>query len=364
VAFFDFGPERFGRLLIVIHHLAIDGVSWRILLEDLQIVYEHLDRSQVAQLPPKTTSFKQWAERLNDYALSPGLGAEQDYWLSGEWRKIRPLPVDHLRGENTERSADTVSVLLSVAETQALLQDVPAAYGTQINDVLLTALLQAFEQWTGDSRLLISLEGHGREQIIEGVDLSRTVGWFTAIFPVLLKLNDTDNPGAALGETKEQLRAVPNRGISYGLLRYLRGDQMLAEQLRSLPQPEVSFNYMGQFRADDSQTKLFSPIEGDCGPNHSPRQQRDHLLEVESVVIDGKFKLEIVYSRNIHRRETVEALVNGFVSALRLLIVHCQLAEARSYTPSDFPLAKLDQATLSKLAAQLDQFDSPEEHSS
>jgi hypothetical protein len=144
-------------------------------------------------------------------------------------------------------SADTVTVLLSADETRALLQDVPKVYHTQINDVLLTALMQTFAWWTGARSLLISLESHGREEIFEAIDLSRTVGWFTSLFPVLLRLQGDSQLEEALIGIKEILRRIPHRGIGYGLLRYLSDDPEIARQVRSLPKPDVRFNYLGRF---------------------------------------------------------------------------------------------------------------------
>jgi amino acid adenylation domain-containing protein/non-ribosomal peptide synthase protein (TIGR01720 family) len=363
LVFFDFGPQRSGRLLIVIHHLAIDGVSWRILLEDLQTAYDQLELAEPIKLPPKTTSFKQWAERLKEYAQSGVLAQEQDYWLESTRRGACRLPVDHHAAENTEASADAVSLSLSVEETQALLQKVPAVYGTQINDVLLTALVQAFGAWTGESRLLINLDGHGREEILEGVDLSRTIGWFTSIFPVLLELSEEMGPGDALKAIRDQLRQVPNRGIGYGILRYLTGNATVPEQLRSLPQPEVSFNYQGQFGQDRSQSSLLSPAPEDSGPDQSPRQLRKHLLDVVGLVAAGQLRMNWIYNKDVHRRETIEALANNFTTALQALISHCQSPEDLVYKPQDFPLAALDQESLNDLSIQVDEFDSFEEYS-
>ena len=220
-ALFDLGPQKPGRLLLVIHHLAIDGVSWRILLEDLWTAYQQLSRGEAIQLPPKTTSFKRWAQRLAEHTQSEALQPGIAYWLSESRTRSSRLPVDSPGGANTVASARTVRVSLSTAETRVLLQEIPTAYHTQINDVLLTALVQAFAWWTGGRSLLLDLEGHGRETIVEAVDLSRTVGWFTTHFPVLLDLERPSCPGEALKSVKEQLCRIPNRGIGYGLLRSL-----------------------------------------------------------------------------------------------------------------------------------------------
>ncbi|MBG1262687.1 amino acid adenylation domain-containing protein [Nostoc sp. BAE] len=259
VAFFALGTDKASRLLIIIHHLAVDGVSWRILLEDLQTAYQQISRGEKIQLRSKTTSFKYWAERLNAYARSDTAKQELTYWQGISRTQITRIPVDYALGANTVASTRIVSVSLTPSETRALLQEVPKAYKTQINDILFTALVQTLSKWIGSDSVLLDLEGHGREDIFEDVDLSRTVGWFTTIFPVLLELKATNNLGDAIKSIKKQLRAVPNRGIGYGVLRYLSGDAEITSQLSAMPQPEVSFNYLGQFdwgMQEDSFLKL------------------------------------------------------------------------------------------------------------
>ena len=229
---FHLGAGQADRLLLVIHHLVVDGVSWRVLLEDLLTAYEQLARRQPVQLPPKTTSWQYWAQRLSEHARSEALRQELPYWLDEARRQVPPLPVDQVEGDSSAGAAETVVVTLGEEQTRALLQEVPAVYRTHINDVLLTALAQAYARWSGQGALLVDLEGHGREELFDDVDLSRTVGWFTTLYPVLLQVPPGSGPGQALQAVKEQLRAVPNRGIGYGLLRYLSGDEELRQRLR------------------------------------------------------------------------------------------------------------------------------------
>ena len=236
---------RSDRLLMVAHHLVVDGVSWRILLEDLLTGYEQLGHGQRLELPLKTTGYKQWAERLSVHARTEALAEEVGYWREVVRGPVVALPVDHPGGANTVGSAATVEVALTVAETQALVQEVPAAYRTQMNDVLLAALGQAVRGWTGRGAVLVDVEGHGREAVFEGVDLSRTVGWFTSLFPVRLEVDGGAGPGAVLCSVKEQLRGVPGRGLGYGVLRYLHSDDEVRRALGAA-RAEVSFNYLGQ----------------------------------------------------------------------------------------------------------------------
>lgn len=352
VAYFDLGQDKLARLLIIIHHLVVDGVSWRILLEDLQTAYQQLSQGEEIQLPAKTTGFKQWAEKLSEYAYSPGWRSKLKYWQNQTQQQIIHLPTDFPENQdaNTVASAETVSVSLSSGETQALLQEVPKAYQTQVNDVLLTALVQACAQWTGDNLLLLTLEGHGREDIFPEVNLSRTVGWFTAQFPVLLSLGDV-SPGDALKTIKEQLRNIPQNGINYGVLKDLNQNS----NLQVTPQPLLKFNYLGQFDQVLPDSSIFQLADQTTGLNRSLQGSRSHLLEIDGMVTGGQLRLDWTYSRNIHHPTTIERLAESFIEALRRLIAHCQSKEAGGYTPSDFPEAELSQTELDKLLAKINQ---------
>jgi non-ribosomal peptide synthase protein (TIGR01720 family) len=263
--------------------------------------------------------------------------------------------VDYPRGieDNTVSSAGIVSVSLNVEETETLLKQVPKAYHTQINDVLLTALAQAVNQWAGTSTLLVDLEGHGREAIFEDIDLLRTVGWFTTIFPVSLSLGSTSNPGDMLKSIKEQLRRIQNRGIGYGLLRYLRKDTEALKGLMALPQAELSFNYLGQFDQILSPTSPFKLTNESYGPRRSLRGNRRHLLEISGSIVEGTLTLNWVFSKNIHHKKTIENLAQGFMEVLRNLIDHCQSPTAGGFTPSDFPEVDLSQDELDDLMLEI-----------
>ncbi|NEO46167.1 MAG: amino acid adenylation domain-containing protein, partial [Moorea sp. SIO4A3] len=351
---FNLGQERSARLLIIIHHLAVDGVSWRIVLSDLETIYQQLTEQQPIQLSPKTTAFIDWAKKLNNYAQSEILLKELDYWLNQPWSNTTPLPHDygHSQPENTVASAASVSGELSVEETTALLGSVNQAYNTQINDILLSGLVLSLAEWTGDSTVLIDLEGHGREELFADVDLSRTVGWFTTLFPVLLQVASLNQPAEVIKSIKEQLRAIPNRGIGYGMLRYLCQESTVNQQLQTIPTAEICFNYLGQFDQVQSQTG-WKFASSSTGANQSQKQNRDHLLDASGLVVEGKLTINWTYSSNVHRRATVEKLANSYLKALRSIIEHCQLEEAFGYTPSDFPDAQLNQLELDELLAPI-----------
>jgi amino acid adenylation domain-containing protein/non-ribosomal peptide synthase protein (TIGR01720 family) len=353
VALFDRGTQRNSYLFIVVHHLAVDGVSWRILLEDLQALYRQISSGEKPSLPAKTTSFKSWAERLTEHARAGGLRDELSYWCATVENSTVRLPLDHVGGSNTAASARTLSVSLNVDETRTLLQVMPAVYRTQINEVLLTALVRALSPWTGSRSLLVDLEGHGREEILEGVDLSRTVGWFTTIFPVVLDCGDAQTAVDALRSVKEQLRAIPNRGIGYGLLRYAADDGADAKRLASLPQAEVRFNYLGQVDRALLDSSMFTVASQSTGPAQSLKAQRTYLLNVIGTVSGGELRLEWTYSENIHTEETILRLAHSYIEELRELITQARAGDNASYSPSDFPQAKLSQEDLNKVLARL-----------
>jgi non-ribosomal peptide synthase protein (TIGR01720 family) len=350
-AIFELGVGQPARLLLVIHHLGVDGISWQILLEDLERAYQQLQQGQATQLPPKTTSFQQWGERLTEFAQSAELKQDLRFWLEDASSSIPPLSPD-LSGDttqNTAGSATTISVTLTFDETKALLQHVPAAYQAQINDALLTALLLSFAERTGTSALYFDLEGHGREALFEEVDLSRTVGWFTAVSPLCLSLEEGASVGEALISVKEQLRRMPRKGLSYGLLRYLSQDDAVREQLARRPQPEITFNYMGQFDQSLPGFSLFQAAPEAVGAERNPHDQRRYLLDINSMIEQGQLTVKWGYSKNCFRPETIKDLAGSFIRNLRSIIEHCTAPGAGGYTPSDFPLTQLSQAQLDGL---------------
>ncbi len=353
VVFFALGES--GKMLIVIHHLAVDGISWRIILEDFVTIYQQLENQKPLQLPPKTSSFKTWAEELQNYAKTPEFYAQFKYWLNREFPSICPLPLDR-QGEaqsNIVAHAKTVSFTLTEEQTRLLLQEVPQAYNTQINDILLTALVQAFGHWTGNYGLLLDMEGHGRENVIESVNLSRTVGWFTSIFPVFLTLENLHHPGECLKSIKEQLRQIPNRGFDYGIGYYLSSDLTIQSPLKNYPKAQISFNYLGQFTSHQIGEIGWKLSQESSGSIHSPLGKRSHLIAIHGIVVDGQLDIEWQYSENFHHQTTIKNLAAAYRDSLESLINHCLSVEG-GYTPSDFPDADLNQVELDELLSELD----------
>lgn len=350
-ALFVLGAQRPARLFITIHHLAVDGVSWRILLEDLQTAYGQLSSGEDIVLPAKTTSFQAWAHWLTQQGaaqMEPQLAG----WLARLPAVASALPQDQDAGANTVATALHVTRALSAELTRALLQEAPAAYHTQVNDLLLTALMQTVTDWTKEDTLLLALESHGREELHTGIDLSRTVGWFTTLYPVYLTLAGMDEDvGSAIKSIKEQLRQIPNSGIGYGILRYLSESPALAQ----LPEPQLSFNYMGQFGEGHGADAgiIRGPAAGSCEPEVSPQNNRARLLDVSGIVVGGRLEIDFAYSASFHRQATMERLITRYMDALMALIEHCCAPSAGGYTPSDFPESRLGQAALDQALAAI-----------
>ncbi|MFE9921507.1 non-ribosomal peptide synthase/polyketide synthase [Streptomyces sp. NPDC005774] len=328
-------------LLLAAHHLVVDAVSWRVILEDLDAAHRALRAGAPPDLGAKTTSFREWARRLAAHTADGGFDDEITHWSA-----LRPtaLPTD-LTGGNTAADEETVTVTLGSEDTRRLLQDVPDAYRTRVNDVLLCALGRVLARWTGQDRVVVALEGHGREDLFDDVDLARTVGWFTTMFPVGLDVPRDAGLGAALKTVKENLRAVPRGGVGYGALRHLHPTAG-----RELPElPQVGFNYLGQQDWNAAEGGLLRTPHGGLTGDMDRSADRPHLIDVLGRVTDKRLEFTWSYSRNAHRHDTVARLAAETAEELREIVRHCAEPGAGGRTPSDFPLAALDQAAVDRL---------------
>jgi amino acid adenylation domain-containing protein/non-ribosomal peptide synthase protein (TIGR01720 family) len=346
------GGEDADRLLMVIHHLVTDAFSWRIILEDLNTAYNQLGAHRQVELPPKTTSFKRWAEEINQYAESGSLDEELTYWQTPEARTAPALPVDYPEASNTVASAATVSMALDEEETRALLQEAVPAFRTRADELLLAALLLSYEEWSGNRVLLIDVEGHGREEVVCGIDLSRTVGWFTSTYPLLLRAVEKMTPSLALRIVKERVRAVPRKGIGYGLLRYC-GRREVREQMQPLPPARIIFNFLGDLDQALRESSLFSTSRRVSGLSAGSSSERPYLIEIEGSIIEGCLQMKWTYSKEAYRQTTIERAIRVLLKAIRQLIEEGCSVEAEGLVPSDFTLANLDQNKLNKLYALL-----------
>ncbi|SFY30075.1 non-ribosomal peptide synthetase, partial [Azotobacter vinelandii] len=337
------------RLLLAIHHLVVDGVSWRILLEDLQTAYGQLEQGQPVSLPGKTSSTRAWVEHLQGYANSEAGQRELAHWREQLEDVAGELPCDNPTGGQQNRHAAHASTHLARDWTRRLLQEAPAAYRTQVNDLLLTALARVLTRWTGQAATLVQLEGHGREDLFDDIDLTRTVGWFTSAYPV--KLSPAETLDGSIKVIKEQLRAIPNKGIGFGILRYL-GDDSTRRRLAGLPVPRITFNYLGQFDGSFDRNEgdiLLVPAGESAGAEQSPDAPLGNWLSINGQVYGGELSLTWTFSRERFAEATIQRLADAYARELEALVAHCADENNRGVTPSDVPLAGLSQEQLDAL---------------
>ena len=362
----DAGADAAGRLLLSIHHLAVDGVSWRILVPDLAAAWAAIAQGETPALPPRGTSLRRWSQRLSIEAHDEGRRGELSFWsemLSEPSVSLFDGTLDPAR--DVLGSAGQLSLTLPSVVTAALLTRVPAAFHGGVNEALLTALVLAIADWCrrrgrdGGHAVLIDLEGHGREETFEDIDLSRTVGWFTSLFPVRLDAGRLDleealaggpAAGRALKLIKEQLRALPDNGLGYGMLRYL--DRESAAQLRGFAAPQIGFNYLGRFAAAGAGDWAAAPEGGMLGGG-DPAMPLAHGLEVNALTHDAadgpKLNATWTWAPALLSEAAVRDLAQCWFDALEALVRHVDQPDAGGRTPSDLPLVALSQAEIDRL---------------
>lgn len=332
------------RLALVIHHLIIDGVSWRILLEDLYQIYQTLAVGQTPTPRRRGTSPGDW---VNQLAASDTLRAEMDYWTAITDQPVARLPMDRPDGANTMAQADRVDTHLDSGLTRQLLDEVPAAYPVTPEEVLIAALYLSLRDWSGTDALGLELESHGRADLGDDTDLSRTVGWLTGLYPVHLKTATEASPDVALRMVKDTLRAVPNHGVGYGVLRYIHG------VLPTQPAPDLRFNYLGRAGAQFGPDSPFQPAAESAGPTQAANTPRDVALELNALATGDGLRLGWNFSTGQFDRATITALGDGFAAHLDRLVSHCLHGTDAGFTPSDFPDMDFDQSDLDDLLESL-----------
>jgi amino acid adenylation domain-containing protein/non-ribosomal peptide synthase protein (TIGR01720 family) len=331
------------RLVLIIHHLLVDGVSWRILIEDLQNLYQQQRNKQKLSLPAKSSSYQSWGQFLYAYSRSEKLLEQVDYWHKTVSTPVALLAIDN---KATEISFTQEQLTLDKNTTALLLTKAQSAYRTQINELLLSALLLAIHRWKGHNSMRIDLESHGRQELNDDIDLSQTVGWFTSIFPLLLSSDDM-SPQALICAVKEQYRAVPEQGIGFGLLKYLRKHNKLKDTEPS----DLLFNYLGQFsdKTDDvSKQQKISMAQESIGDLVSPLRPPEHGLNFNGSVIKSSLSFVVDYQQQLYSKADITSLLNEFKKAIKELVSHCSQKDAGCLTPSDFPLAQLSQQQLNE----------------
>ncbi|TMB88156.1 MAG: amino acid adenylation domain-containing protein, partial [Chloroflexi bacterium] len=341
IVFFRGATRSADRIFIVVHHAVIDGVSWRILLEDLYRASAQWKSGLPIQLPEKTSSFRRWADQLQ--ALTSTLDETSTaYWQAIDSRqKTASVPHD-TAGVNTIGSQRHVTIALTEEETQAFLQQPPRAYRMQAHEVLVAAVATTLAGWMGKSEAILALEGHGRESENDDLNLSRTVGCFTTMFPVCVSVPPGGGPGGILRAVKDRLRGVPRRGLDYGLWRYGVADRPAAT-------PEVMVNYLGQFDQvlDEAGSVLATESMGRA---RHPAAPRAFVLEINAGVTGNRLSVTIGYSANLHWPETIDTFGYALGTRLRALIAHCRQVPWTRTTQSDVTLTKVTQPELDAFA--------------
>ncbi|QJC88834.1 Polyketide synthase subunit PpsB involved in nonribosomal synthesis of plipastatin/fengycin [Bacillus subtilis] len=331
-----FRTENGDHLFLTIHHLVVDAVSWRILFEDFSTAYKQAVSGESIKLPQKTDSYLTYSQRIADYSKSRQMQREEAYWDERENRHIQPIPKDNEATPNTFKDTEVIDFNLSSHHTELLLTAANKAYSTEMNDILLTALGLALQQWTGYNQFKISMEGHGRESYLEDIDISRTVGWFTSIYPVCLDMSHSDHKnkderlGHLIKQTKDMLHRIPHKGAGYGVLKYT--NKKWGSEKGS---PDISFNYLGQFD-QDIQSKAFEVSDIKPGNEISPNWERPYALDISGAVSSGCLNMHMIYNRLQFEKKTIQTFAGHFKQTLENIIEHCTGKENREWSASDF----------------------------
>jgi non-ribosomal peptide synthase protein (TIGR01720 family) len=342
-------------LLLAAHHLVVDGLSWRVAIEDLATACEQRQSGEEIRLPAKTTSVVEWAARLREEAAGGDeLRAELDYWAAQSRRRLAlPRDRDVSAEANTHATTRLAWRRLGEEQTRSLLQDVTQAFGTEMNDVLVTGLLRAMQPWTGRRDQVLFMDGHGREPILDGVDLSRTMGWFTSMYPMHLELPSGWAPERSVVAVAEQLGQAPRRGVGYLVLKFLEEPEV-SQVLHATPEPEATFNYLGQLDQTLASSSLFGWSSAPVGPRRSPLGRRPALLDFFGEVRAGSLRVACSYSAAIHEEQTIAALLDRWVEALGELVMSASESVGGVATAKAVSRGDLDRQDLDRLLEELD----------
>jgi len=327
------------HILLVIHHLIIDGVSWRILLEDLTQAYRNINAKQTISLPRKTHSLKHWGNALAQYAQSDALKKEIPYWHRIRQADVCPFPVEIPSPHNRLCDLESCTVSLNSKETKTLMGEVNNAFHTSAEEILLVALARALKNWKGLEKTIVMLEGHGRSPALKNSDISRTLGWFTSLYPVLLDLSHTTKTDQQIKTIKETLRQIPNKGFGYGVLSYLSQDGLGRDPAFD-QRCHITFNYLGHFKNAQG-TPLFDISTDNTGTAIAPSAKRTSNLDIGAIVMDDRLEITLSYSRHRYLKSTMEDLLQTLHEEIDKLIAFCSARDTSELTPADLTLSNL-----------------------
>ncbi|NOQ24952.1 MAG: amino acid adenylation domain-containing protein, partial [Bacteroidales bacterium] len=338
------------RLLIVIHHLVIDGISWRIIFEDIETLFKQVNNEEKLSLPLKSNSFRDWSAKLTEYSKTNIFLKEKSYWSDivskEEFSLNRQIDDENIEDNELGHTQFT----LDQTATTDLLNNTNEVYGTEVNDILLCGLGYGVKKTLGNEKVLISLEGHGREDIFSDLDISRTIGWFTSVYPVLLDMT-VDDLSLQIRNVKENLRQIPNKGIGFGILKYLTPPE-LKDNVNYDIEPQIEFNYLGQFDSDVDQMSLFKIAKESGGNSVSPKRKNKCDFSIGGMIANGKLSVNITYKKKYYSEELINDLLENYKKSLLEILNHCTKFTDKILTPSDFTYKKLSINEVDKFTAK------------
>jgi non-ribosomal peptide synthase protein (TIGR01720 family) len=329
--------EEHNRFFMVSHHLAVDGVSWRFIIDDLETLLKEETVDETLYLENKNNSFRDWINKLKNFAETEEIESQLEYWqqINSDYT---PLPTDFSAKRPTRETKETHEVILNQEYSNYLLKEANAAYSTEINDLMLSALQITFEEVFDTPRLALGFEGHGRENIFADIDLAGTTGWFTNKYPVILSRDGAKTEGDSIKSVKEALRKIPTKGMGYGCLRYLHSSKEIRNSLKDCGW-DVVFNYLGQIDNVLNQKGSFTAASENSGAHISPTSLIEEKFIIKAIIAGNELRISWDYSNEHYRPETVKKLADQFIENLTQLIEHCINKEGREVTPSDFGLS-------------------------
>ena len=320
IVYFEFGPNFNPHLLIVFHHLIFDGVSWRILINDFFTLMQQYNQKADLNLGNKSTSYKRWSEELAKFAGNKNIDLDKLYWKNLLQYKEVHYPIDYSKGQNTYGSTEDITLSMDRDSTKFLLTQIPKKHGVSIFDILILALLEVLSSWSKSKRILLELEGHGREDIVNNIDLSRTIGWFTTIYPAVFEISDGDYT-AKLSRINDTLKSIPNNGFDFSLLKYLNDDEDIKKILKQIPPAQINFNYLGQFDQTLSEMDFsFKMSSYSAGKEQDPNEIKSNLIHVVAVINGGQLHIRWLYSKNLFNSRTIKKLAKRYIKELKNII--------------------------------------------
>ncbi len=332
-AYFNLGQEQNDRLLIVAHHLVIDGVSWRIIVEDIQKIYSQIQNGIEPKLPLKTTSYSYWASSLIKNSNSKLFTDDIKFWQNQkELLDSIDTNNDVENCTNLEKTASIISRQFPSEKTEKIIKDVTKNLNTEVKEILISSLIRAYSRISGKRVIPLTMEGHGREDIFDDVDISRTIGWFTSLFPIVFDLGESISPSESLKNIKQTLRSIPQNGLSYSILKYLNNNINNGD----LPHlSEICFNYLGVFSNRKQLNNHIFVASENKGSERNDLNQRPFQIDISCSIVDGELKINWIYNSNKFSDNYMNELSNNFMDELEK-IIDSSLTDSQIYIASDF----------------------------